>query len=56
MKELDQLLHDLRSPLARAKTLALLALDSDEKNQGETLELLLEALLEMEKRIAKLQS
>jgi signal transduction histidine kinase len=51
---MKQLVHDLRSPLARAKTLALLLEGATEEERAEYLSLLLEALRELDSMITKL--
>ncbi len=51
MKPLPSLVHDLRSPLARAKTVAKLLQDASPKEREDYLRLLLEALEEMDKRL-----
>lgn len=50
LDEKRRFLHDLRSPLARAKTLAKLTLDDN--SSCKYLEMLLAALEEMDARIA----
>jgi K+-sensing histidine kinase KdpD len=54
MKDLAQLAHDLRSPLARAKTVAKLLAEASEGERVELQAMLLQALEEMDKRISEL--
>lgn len=56
MKDLAKLAHDLRSPLARAKTIAKLLAEASEGERPELQKMLLSALEEMDKKIAELNS
>ena len=53
MSQILRLLHDLRSPLARAKTLTKLLKDASPQEKEECVRLLLSALEEMDERITK---
>ena len=52
MKDLEGFLHDLRAPLARAKTLAHLAQDAEGEELRETLRDLLVALEKLDEKIS----
>lgn len=52
MNELEKFLHDLQAPLARAKTLAHLAQDSEGEELRETLRDLLKALEKLDQKIS----
>ena len=54
MKDLPQLAHDLRAPLARAKTLAKLLREASEQERPELQKLLLQALDDLDKKIGEL--
>lgn len=54
MKDLAQLAHDLRSPLARAKTLAKLLSEASETERDELQKMLLSALEDLDKKIGEL--
>jgi hypothetical protein len=51
IRELDRMLHDLRSPLARAKTLAKLLVETKEPYREDLLRLLQEALDELDQKL-----
>jgi signal transduction histidine kinase len=53
---MKRIIHDLRSPLARAKTLAKLLQEASPGEREECLRLLLEALEELEERLSEIQS
>lgn len=54
MKDLAQLAHDLRSPLARAKTIAKLLAEAAEAERPELQRMLLAALEDLDKKIGDL--
>lgn len=54
MKDLAQLAHDLRSPLARAKTIAKLLAEASEAERMELQNMLLAALDDLDKKIGEL--
>lgn len=51
MKDLARLAHDLRSPLARAKTIAKLLAEASEAERVELQKMLLAALEDLDKKI-----
>jgi signal transduction histidine kinase len=54
MKDLAQLAHDLRSPLARAKTIAKLLNEATEAERAELQKMLLVALEDLDRKIGEL--
>lgn len=54
MSDLSLLLHDLRSPLARAKTFAKLLRDATPEEREECIRLLLAALDELDQRLGQI--
>jgi len=54
MKDLARLAHDLRSPLARAKTIAKLLAEATEAEREELQRMLLQALEDLDKKIGEL--
>lgn len=55
MSEIASVLHDLRSPLARARTLAKLLREATPQEREEYLKLLLSALDELDSRLSLAQ-
>lgn len=54
MKDLAQVAHDLRSPLARAKTIAKLLAEASEAERAELQKMLIAALEDLDKKIGEL--
>jgi len=52
----ENLLHDLRSPLARAKTVAKLLAEASPEERVEYIRMLLDDLEELDRRIDSLQA
>jgi len=54
--DISRMLHDLRSPLARAKTVAKLLDEASPEERADYLRMLLSALEEMDQRMKALEA